>query len=172
MRTGSEQERPYFWVAELYARAGRPDRARAILAQYEREVRDTALKRDQVPSVQRAQAEIALAERHPLEALVLFRKADTIADGPAGGCAACVYPLIARAFDEAGVPDSAFLAFERFLTLPGNVLIPEMHPTYLAGTYKRLGELYDQQGDVGKALEYYGKFVALWKNADRNCNPE
>jgi tetratricopeptide (TPR) repeat protein len=171
LRTGSEQERPYFMVAELYARAGRPDRARAILAQYEREVRDTALKRFQLPFVQRAQAEIALAERRPLEALALFRKADTLPDGPVDECAACIYAPIARAFDQAGVPDSAILAFERFLSLPALPLGPEMHPTYLAGTYKRLGELYEQQGNVGKALDYYGKFVALWKNADPELQP-
>jgi tetratricopeptide (TPR) repeat protein len=169
--TGSEQERPYFWVAELYARAGRPDRARAILVQYEREVRDTALKRSQVPPWQRVQAEIALAERRPLEALALFRKADTLPDGPVDECAACIYAPIARAFDEAGVPDSAILAFEHFLSLPSLPLAPDMHPTYLAGTYKRLGELYEQQGNARKALEYYDKFVALWKNADPELQP-
>jgi tetratricopeptide (TPR) repeat protein len=168
---GSEQERPYFWVAELYARAGRPDRAKAILAQYDREVRDTALKRFQSPLAQRAQAEIALAERRPLEALALFRKSDTLPDGPVDECAACIYAPIARAFDEAGVPDSAILAFEHFLSLPALPLATEMHPTYLAGTYKRLGELYEQQGNAGKALEYYGKFVALWKNADPDLQP-
>jgi tetratricopeptide (TPR) repeat protein len=46
-----------------------------------------------------------------------------------------------------------------------------MHPTYLAGTYKRLGELYEQQGNARKALEYYDKFVALWKNADPDLQP-
>jgi tetratricopeptide (TPR) repeat protein len=158
-------------VAELYARAGRPDRAKAILAQYDREVRDTALKRFQSPLAQRAQAEIALAERRPLEALALFRKSDTLPDGPVDECAACIYAPIARAFDEAGVPDSAILAFERFLSLPSLPLAPEMHPTYLAGTYKRLGELYEQQGNARKALEYYDKFVALWKNADPDLQP-
>ncbi|HEY5546776.1 MAG TPA: protein kinase [Gemmatimonadaceae bacterium] len=171
LRTGSEGERPYFWVAELYARAGRPDRASAIIAQYEREVRDTALKRSLVPALQRAQGEIALAERRPLEALALFRKSDTLPDGPAEYCAACVYAPIARAFDEAGVTDSAIFAFERFLSVPANPLASDMHPTYLAGTYKRLGELYEQQGNVGKALEYYNKFVALWKNADPDLQP-
>lgn len=165
---GQEAERPYFATAELFARAGKPERARAILAQYDREVQDTALKRSQHPYRQRADAEIALAERKPLEALALFRKSDTIADGPVDFCATCIHPRIARAFDEAGMPDSAIMAFERFIKGAGIGFFGDAapHPTYLAGTYKRLGELYEQKGDASKAIEYYNKFVTLWKNAD------
>jgi tetratricopeptide (TPR) repeat protein len=42
---------------------------------------------------------------------------------------------------------------------------------YLAGTYKRLGELWQQKGDRQKALGYYLKFVDLWKNADPDLQP-
>jgi tetratricopeptide (TPR) repeat protein/tRNA A-37 threonylcarbamoyl transferase component Bud32/TolB-like protein len=166
------EQRPYFFAAELYASAGRPDRARGVLSQYENEIRDTTLRRSQIPSMQRAQAEIALAEGRAIDALQLFRKSDTLPDGPRGACAACVYAPIARAFDRAGMTDSAIVAFERFLTLPGNPLAPEMHPTYLAGTYKRLGELYEQKGNASKALEYYGKFVTLWRDADPDLQPK
>lgn len=166
------EQRPYFLAAQLYALGGRPDRARAILTQYESEVRDTALRRAQLDEVQRALGEIALAERRPNEALSLFRKSDTLPDGPNGACAACIYALIARAFDQADMPDSAVMAFERFLTLPGYPLIPAMHPTYLAGTYKRLGELYEQKNDRAKAVEYYAKFVDLWKDADPELQPK
>jgi len=163
--------RPYFFVSELYALAGRPDRARAVLARYENEVRDTSLKRSQIPALQRAQGEIALAERRPTEALQLFRMSDTLPDGPNGWCAACIHAPIARAFDDAGMPDSAIAAFERFLALPGGLLSHEMHPTYLAGTYKRLGELFEQRGDTARAVEYYDKFVALWDDADADLQP-
>ena len=37
--------------------------------------------------------------------------------------------------------------------------------------YRRVGELYDARGDRQKALEYYGKFVELWKNADPELQP-
>jgi tetratricopeptide (TPR) repeat protein len=30
----------------------------------------------------------------------------------------------------------------------------------------RLGELYEQRGEPEKAIEYYGRFVELWENAD------
>ena len=31
---------------------------------------------------------------------------------------------------------------------------------------RRLGELYEEKGDRVRALDSYGKFVALWKDAD------
>ena len=37
---------------------------------------------------------------------------------------------------------------------------------YLAGVYKRLGELYEEQGNRAKAASYLAKFVELWKDAD------
>ncbi|HEX6316833.1 MAG TPA: protein kinase [Gemmatimonadaceae bacterium] len=165
---GNEADRRYLYAGELYARAGRPDRARAILAQYEREVKDSALKRFQIPERQRVEAEIALAERRPFDALKLFRMSDTIADGPADICPSCIHAPIARAFDEAAMPDSAIMAFERFLGANVGFLGDgrSSHGTYLAGTYKRLGELYEQRGNAAKAIEYYNRFVALWKNAD------
>jgi tetratricopeptide (TPR) repeat protein/TolB-like protein len=170
IRSRPMDERPYFSVATQYAAAGRPDRARAILVLYDSEVRDTTLRRSQLPGLQRTQAEIALAERRPAEALQLFRKSDTLPDGPAGPCEACVFPLIARAFDAAGMADSAVFAFEQALTRPSNPF--QTHPTFLAGTYKRLGELYEQKGDRAKAVDYYRKFVELWKDADPELQPK
>ena len=69
--------------------------------------------------------------------------------------------------------DSAILAFERFLTAPGIGFVDDdaSHPTFLAGTYKRLGELHEQKGNASKAIEYYSKFVTLWKNADPELQP-
>ena len=121
--------------------------------------------------MQRTLGEVALAERRPLDALREFRKSDTLPDGPNGGCAACVFAGIARAFDLANLPDSAIYAFEQFLTKPANRLVPDVDPTNLAGTYKRLGELYEQKANREKALEYYEKFVDLWKDADPELQP-
>jgi eukaryotic-like serine/threonine-protein kinase len=41
----------------------------------------------------------------------------------------------------------------------------------LGPTYKRLGELYEERGDAVKALDYYGRLVDLWKNADPELQP-
>ena len=42
---------------------------------------------------------------------------------------------------------------------------------WLGPTYRRLGELYEQRGDREKALDYYGRFVELWKDADSDLQP-
>jgi hypothetical protein len=43
---------------------------------------------------------------------------------------------------------------------------------WLAPTLYRLGELYENAGDVRHATEYYGRFVDLWKNADPELQPK
>src|SRR5439155_25591281 len=76
-------DRQYFRAAAAYALAGRPDRARAVLEQREREVTDTALLRVQGPGLHTALAEIALAEHKPQVALSEFRRGDIDpTDGP------------------------------------------------------------------------------------------
>jgi tetratricopeptide (TPR) repeat protein len=42
---------------------------------------------------------------------------------------------------------------------------------YLPATYQRLGELYEERGNAEKALEYYGRFTELWKDADPELQP-
>jgi len=32
--------------------------------------------------------------------------------------------------------------------------------------YERLARLYDQRGEVERAVDYYGRLVELWKGAD------
>jgi hypothetical protein len=41
----------------------------------------------------------------------------------------------------------------------------------LAPSFKRLGEVYESRGDRQRALENYGKFVELWKEADPELQP-
>jgi tetratricopeptide (TPR) repeat protein len=42
----------------------------------------------------------------------------------------------------------------------------------LAFSYRRLGELYEEKGNKEKALDYYGRFVQLWKDADPELQPQ
>lgn len=41
----------------------------------------------------------------------------------------------------------------------------------LPTTYRRIGELYAERGEREQALEYYGKFVDLWQDADPELQP-
>jgi tetratricopeptide (TPR) repeat protein len=77
---------------------------------------------------------------------------------------------MAQAFDLGGQPDSAVAYFERFLTTPSTA--PFQDDFFRAGSYKRLGELYEAKGDTAKAESNYAQFVELWKDADPELQPK
>lgn len=163
-------DRRYFDVAMLYAMGGRPDRARAVIAERNAEVKDTALLRQEIPTSHVALAEIALAEKRPLDALAEFRLGDRLPDGPVNACVRCSLADVARAHDAAGARDSAIATMERYLALPSTTVWPDQN--YLAPFHRRLGELYEARGDLSKAILHYERFVELWKNADRELQPK
>jgi tetratricopeptide (TPR) repeat protein/aminoglycoside phosphotransferase (APT) family kinase protein len=163
----------YFTVATQYALAGRPDLARARLREYDADVRDSLLRRLLEPARQNVLGEIALAEQRPRDAIVAFRLGDRRSDGPATACIGCPLIRLARAFDLAAMPDSAIMMFEGYLASSGAFrMTVDGDGTYLAGAYKRLGELYEARGDRAHAVAYYRKFVALWKDADLELQPK
>jgi tetratricopeptide (TPR) repeat protein len=175
---GPSNEHYYLWgetyyvqVARLYAQARRPDRARALLAQLAADFRDTSLSRASAPAVHAVLGEIALAEGRPLVAVEEFRRADRLPDGPIHLCAICPDADLGRAFDQAGMSDSAIITFERYLETPQWSRIG-VDARYVPRILKRLGELYEAKGDRAKAIEYYDRFAALWRNADPELQPQ
>ncbi len=173
LRTLKEFERPYLRAASLYALGGRPDRARALLAQYATEMKDSSLLRQQEPERHNALAELALAERRPLDAAAEFRLGDQRPDGPADACTPCLPARLGRAYDQANMPDSAIAMYERYITTPNFLkLFTFLDPSFLAGTHKRLGELYGAKGDRDRAVSHYLQFVTLWKGADPELQPK
>jgi len=172
-------ERDYFRIATVYALAGRPDRARAVLAEFDNDVKDTTLRRWFEPGRHRALAEIALAERRPRDAIDEFRRGDRRADGPVEECPLCIYVALGRAFDQLQMRDSAIAMLEQYVATPswsrlgfavGRISFAG-DPLFLSAAYKRLGELYDETGDREKAVSYSTKFVELWKGADPELQP-
>jgi tetratricopeptide (TPR) repeat protein len=167
-------DRPYFQTATVYALSGGPDKARAILDQRQREIRDTALLRVQEPGLHTALAEIALAEHQPLVAVAEFRQGDV---GPSDGSHAtdcgivCLSFNLGRAFDAADMPDSAIAMYERYITTPFSYRWERIDYLALAGAHKRLGELYEDKGERQKAASHYMQFIELWKNADPEFQP-
>ena len=174
-------DRPYFLAATGYALAGDPDKAASIVAQYRHDVTDTARLRLEAPALVNALGVIALVRGDPKTAIDDFRRGDVAADGlPARECAPCVHFALGRAFDAAGQADSAIAEYETYLAQPywdklfggekselsfGDAMV-------LAGIHKRLGELYETKGDRQKAALHYAAFVALWKNADPELQPQ
>jgi len=162
------KDRPYVWVATLLARAGKPERARHILAQFRTEDPGSATAPMNQQSLAVVNGEIALAEGKAAEAVQQFRAGDLREDGAPIPCEACTHFNLARAFDQAGQADSTLTYFERYLAIPA----PRRQDMFaLAAVEKRLGELYDSRKERQKAITHYAAFVEQWKAADAELQP-
>ncbi len=155
-------DRPYLDLADVWAAAGRSDRARALVDAYEREVPSRA--RGDEFDLLRSRAQIAIAEGRTDEALELIRRSDR------GGCVLCPLPYFVAAYERAGMTDSAIVAHERYLD---SRFLDRVYwdASLLGGTLERLGELYDSRGEPDRAAEYYARFVELWADADEELQP-
>jgi tetratricopeptide (TPR) repeat protein len=69
---------------------------------------------------------------------------------------------------ELGESQAALEAFGRIDTLEARI----QHPGLLVRSYAERGELYQQLGDLQKAVEFYDKFIAAWSNADPELQPQ
>ena len=172
LSTEPPESRPYATLAMWYALANRPDKARALLQQRSVELTDTLVLRLNIPALQYAEAMVAMAERRTSDAVALLRKSDMLHDGPNGSCHFCIEADIGHAFYRGDMPDSALVHLERFVNTPYltryEMLIDGV---FLAHSYRMLGELYDDKGDVVNARKYYGKFIELWAKADPELQP-
>ena len=165
-----EQDRRYPQLAIAFAVAGRPDRARAMLAEFAK-IKDTALYRARQARVHEALGEIALTEKRFDDAITEFRRGDVGADGfPIDEDQTRIHFELGRAFDLAGKPDSAIVELEAFINSTFYSRI-DADQFWLAGAHKRLGELYDMKGDRERAISHLSRFVELWKNADPELQP-
>jgi tetratricopeptide (TPR) repeat protein len=158
-------DRPYQLLMGIYAAAGRPDRARVLLADYERQVSgatDTLIASDR----HFALGVLAHAERRYADAAREIRVAGAL--DICGGCT--MASALGNVYDLANNPDSAIAMYTRYVESPATRNIAN-DAIFLAGTHKRLGELWEAKGDVRKAAHHYAKFVELWKNADPELQP-
>jgi eukaryotic-like serine/threonine-protein kinase len=165
-----ELDRPYGDLGVAYAALGRTDRARAVLSQIA-QINDTVARRNLQPDAHRIQAEIALTENRPRDAVIEFRKADSLPDGPVNGDPSAVLYNLGRALDKGNQSDSAIAMFEQFLHCQAIERI-FTDVVDLPLTQRRLGELYEAKGDRARAAEHYKAFVELWKNADPDLQPQ
>ena len=171
LRSLPVEQREYFSMATFYAWAGRPDKARDMLAQYDTDVREPQVRRNLEPARHAALSQILIAEKKPREAIAEIWKTDSLPDGPASECTHCVDSDLGRAFDLANEPDSAIFYWERYLGDPA-ARAPGRDAIILAGIHKRLGELYEGRSDLPRAISHYSAFLNLWKNADPELQPK
>jgi tetratricopeptide (TPR) repeat protein len=158
-------ERPYDRLVELRAMVGDVPTAKAMLAAFDRRRAEAELLDDDLTR-HAMLGHIALAEQRYDEAVREYSAAN------GNRCAICFNPEIARAYDLAGKPDSAIAALESYLTTQTDPIDRTIEDaTSLAGSHKRLAELYDAKGNREKAMSHYAEFIELWKNADSDLQP-
>ena len=156
-------DRPYDEVARFYADAGRPVRARDLVAQAAR----TRGGRQRGDGANRrwTLGAIAMAEEQPWQGEIEIRVA---ADGSV--CPICVLPDLARAYEVAGKPDSAIATYERYINSPWQRRF-ETDATELGFAMKQLGELYQRQNDRARSAAQYKALLQLWRGADSELEP-
>ena len=168
-------ERPYFDLAMFYALADRAEQAKELLGEWE-ELVEPDLRRGAEPNRRLVQGVIALSENRAADAVQDLRHA---LDGEPALYVQVVLPLLGRAYEAAGRPDSAIAAYEEYLRsskvrLATSMMASAHNPdaAWRADTYVRLGSLYEQRGNRDLAVDYYNRFVDLWQDADAELQPQ
>ena len=160
--------RDYPSLITLYAEAGDVERAQELVRQYRQSVdqttQETVGARAEMHS---ARGYIALAEGQPMEALLEFRASRELITV----CKICGLVEVGMAYDAAGMADSAIMVYEQYLE-DNNLNRNQQDGMNLFRVIRRLGELYDQNGDTDRAIEYYNRFVELWENAEPALQPQ
>ncbi len=108
----------------------------------------------------------AQSEHRWREAAVAYAMSSSLA--PA--CSPCGVFRSAQMWEAAGEPDSAIAYYRRGTDRPAISHDDEdalLYPLAL----RRLGDLYEQMGDRKAAIDWYGRFVDLWHDADPDLQP-
>ncbi len=159
-------DRPYGALARLYAVAGQPDAAQRYLALDQQfQPRDWATPQGQSRFLE---GQVYESQGKLPEALEAYRDAGRLVSTLL--CRQCADFYVGRVLDRMDQPDSALAAYDRAVNTPG-LGRNTGEATVLGPTLRRMGELYEARGDREKAKEYYGRFVALWRDADSDLQP-
>ncbi len=144
---------PYIWFAQAYAVAGATREAHQMLAAIQRQSYVRGRYDERLVS-----GYIAEHEQRYDSALAALR--------------AYQPPELARVFELAGMSDSAIAYYRRYLDEPGDPSDGlSLFAAQVPEAYEALGRLYDEKGDREQALDFYGRFVDLWRNADAELQP-
>jgi eukaryotic-like serine/threonine-protein kinase len=159
--------RPWNSLAELAVALRDGQLAREFQDGFERDIPALGLARVDAERA-RMRAWVAMASSRYDDAVNALREAESA--GPIFLFDRRAMVGLADAFDLGGKSDSALAYYEKFLRTPA--AFPHDDAFYQAGTYKRLGELYEARGDFRNAEANYARFVELWQGADPELQPK
>jgi tetratricopeptide (TPR) repeat protein len=98
------------------------------------------------------------------QSIATFRKAEAF-------CAYCSEGQIADNFDRLGMPDSALVYYEKWARASEDSWDSAVYWLNQPAAYFRMGELYEAKGDKVRAIDFYGRFTELWRDADPDLQP-
>jgi tetratricopeptide (TPR) repeat protein len=154
-------DRPYFAFVNFYSSVGDETRSRAMMAAFHDAVPDAPDSRwmDDEAAMLAQLAHVAGRYDEAIEHWMRLRELEP-------GCEDCGFEGIALAHDAAGRHEEAIEWYRRDLEVHRNGRPPDR-----ARIFERLGQLYDETGDLENAAVYYARLVALWAEADPELQP-
>ncbi len=165
----ASESRDYPGLVTVLAEMGRLPEAYEILGEWQ-----DAFGPDDLgyrTEVGRAAGSIALAEGRPDSAVNAFLAWHRAGYVGASHIFNRGLAEAANAHDQAGRPDSAIALYERALNIP-SIWGAAYEAIWYPHALRRLGELHESLGHREAAVEYYGMFVDLWKDADPELQPQ
>jgi len=160
--------RLYLGDAFYWALAGRIETADSLLREWDAVMPEGIQKREE-PSLLSVRGWLAMAQGRMADGLDDLRQAVA-----AGHDIPALAGDLPRAYDLAGMPDSALAAYHRYLDAPNWGRLGRAgyaDALFLARTYERLGQLHEERGELEDAAKYHALFVDLWSDADPELQP-
>ena len=164
-------DRPYAFLAYVLALADEPARSRALLATFRANDATTAGSsaiRDEGDYL-RAEGAAFMAEHRYADAIASLVRAGTAMNNYV--CPVCALPDLANAYDKANQPDSAIAVYRRYVTTPWSDWMTS-NGEFRSLAWRRLGELYEMQGDTRRAILALQTVAGLWEHADASVQPD
>jgi len=160
--------RPYLTLAAFSGELGQPERGRAWLAAYERDVPRDLRGPDQ-HMLHRARAAVRRAEGNHADALAELRTSARLPSARTTFTDERIplsdHPALARVYDALGSRDSAIAVYERYLRVR-SLNRTTLDAYELGNALERLAVLYEADGTPARAAECYARLAELWREAD------
>ena len=87
-------------------------------------------------------------------------------------CGYCARYTLAQSFERAGMADSTLVYAQQWADGGENAWEAGIYDLNPPLAYIKLGELYEARGERTKAVDYYGRFTSLWREADPEFQPK
>jgi len=160
----AERERPLAELLMIGSEIGDRTRMEGWFREFERNPGDIPGRARPFLMNRSRAAMLALRKETLAESVAELRRAP-------GACEFCIEMLMAQAFDQMGMADSALAHYEKWDEAGENLWSVGVYHTSQPLAWRRMGELYEARGDRAKAVDFYGRFTDLWREADPVLQP-